>query len=473
MMENSMQTPLANVAYIDDDRLHLEALVEKFKKKGLAVQTFIDAQTALSFINKNPDQFKIVIVDFLLGEARGDQVVRAIKTINSNTHAVILSSELNRQIIKICQVSGADQVYDKRSTSDVLLRLSEVAKLKIKTRPQSRIEMDRNAEVIQSVLDLSGRSGALVNVAQRVQIYSQAKENVFILGKSGVGKEKIAQAIHFNSKRKDAPFIAVNCGAISDDLVQSELFGHKKGSFSGAIYDKKGCFEEANGGTIFLDEIGEMPLHRQVSLLRVLQEKKITRVGESLSIKINVRVIAATNRDITELINEGKFREDLYYRLNVLPLFIPPLSERKEDIEPVARFVVANKNKETHQKKNISSESIEYLESQVWRGNIREMESVIKRAYAETDEMITPEHLCQKYEGIITPLEFERVSTRRNFPTWGELKEKFDEYEKKYLEKALGLANGNRSQAAKIAGIPYTSYLSKRQKFNLDFNSNI
>ena len=472
-MNNTIESKLANVAYIDDDKLHLMALVEKFRKKDLFVQTFSETDKALKFIKANPEKFKIIIVDFLLGDVRGDQVVREIKSINPKIHTVILSSELNKQVIKICRISGADQVYDKRSDTDVLLHLSEVAKLKIKNSPKSRMEMDRNSEIIQSVLNLRGRSGVLVNVAQKVQIYAKAQENVLILGKSGVGKEKIAEAIHKKSTRKEAPFIPVNCGAISDELIHSELFGHKEGSFTGAKYDKKGYFRKANGGTIFLDEIGEMPLHHQVSLLRVLQEQTITPVGGEQAIKINVRVIAATNRDLKELLREGKFREDLYYRLNVLSLNIPCLTERSEDIRPIARFIVEKKNKETNQKKRISHDAIKYLESQVWKGNIRELEAVVKKAYAETEAMIEQAHLEQDHGLTIAPLEFEKAVKKENIPTWMELKERFDEYEKKYLEKVLNLANGNRSQAAKIAGIPYTSYLSKRQKFNLDFASNI
>ena len=471
-MENLTTEKLSNVAYIDDDRLHLEALVEKFKKKGLAVQTFLDGREALSFISKNPKQFKIVIVDYILQGVRGDQVVRAIKDINPSIHTVILSSELNQNMIKSCRMGGADQIFDKRSTSDVLLRLSDVAKLQVTTTPQTKLMMSKNADIIQSILGLKGRSSGLSNVAKQVKIYSQAKENILIIGKSGVGKEQVAHAIHKNSQRKAQPFLALNCGAIPNELIQSVLFGHKKGAFSGAVSDKKGHFEAAHGGTIFLDEIGEMPLHHQVSLLRVLQEKTITRVGENQPIKINVRVIAATNRDLPELIRKGGFREDLYYRLNVLPISIPLLVERKEDIAPIANFIINLKNQDTGEDKKISHEGIKYLESQVWKGNIRELESVIKRAYAGAGDTIKVDHLCLNHESVISPLDFERLPTFKNFPTWREIREEFETYEKKYLQKTLGLAKGNKTQAAKIAGIPYTSYMSRRQKFKLDFHIN-
>ena len=460
----------ANVAYIDDDKLHLQALSEKFKKKGLVVETFSQVNEGLEFIRNRPNQFKIIIVDFIMGELRGDSVVREIKEINPKIHTAVLSSELNRQVIKICQLSGADHIYDKRSNSDVLLRLAEIAKSKLKMQPRSQEQMEENGKVIKSTLRLYGRSSALAHVSAQVKTYADCPESVLILGKSGVGKEKIAEAIHDNSNRKDGPFIVVNCAAISKDLIQSELFGHKKGSFSGAIYDKKGCFEEANGGTIFLDEIGDMPLEHQVNLLRVLQERKITRVGESRPMRINVKVIAATNQDIGNLSIQGKFREDLLYRLNELSILIPPLSERKEDIEPIAKFIISEKNKATFQNKEISSDAIEYLESRLWPGNIRELEAAIKRAYVESDQVICSENFkMHSVEKNNNPLEFEYLINSIAVPKWHELKQEFDRYEKKYLEKVLSLAHGNRSKAAKLAGIPYTSYLSKRQRFNLDF----
>ena len=462
-----------NIAYIDDDNFHLEVLVERFQKKSLAVQTFSDADEAINFIKKNPNQFKIIIVDFVLQGIYGDQVIKSIKEINSDIHTVILSSELTNKVTRLCHLAGADHIYDKRSNMDVLLQLSEVAKIKINKYPKSQIEIDENTEIIQSILNLKGRSGILVNIAQRVQIYAQNKENVLILGKSGVGKEKIAEAIHLNSLRKDGPFIPVNCGAISGELVQSELFGHVKGAFTGAISDKKGYFQEANGGTIFLDEIGEMPLNHQVSLLRILQERKVTPVGSGHPVKVNARVIAATNKDLKKLVREGKFREDLYFRLNVLPLNIPSLEERKEDIAPIAQFIVDRKNRETNQSKKISHEAIKYLESLVWKGNIRELEGVLKRGYAGAESTISKSHICQDDEYILGPLDFERAMTKERFPTWQDLKSKLEEYEKKYLQKALGLAGGSRSMAAKMAGLPYTSYVHKRKRFSLDFDTNI
>jgi two-component system nitrogen regulation response regulator GlnG len=458
----------ANVAYIDDDKLHLDALADKFRQSTLEVQTYSEPSKALSFIKKNPNQFKIVIVDYVLGnEAFGDQVVREIKRINPKIHTIILSSEVDKRLTEICQRAGADGVYDKRSGTDVLISLSKIARLKIKDHPQSRMELDKNSEYIKSILNLIGRSGALAKVARKVEIYSQSKDTVLILGKSGVGKEEIAKAIHKNSDRSHGPFIALNCGAFAKDLIQSKLFGHRKGSFTGAMTDQKGSFENANGGTIFLDEIGEMPIDQQVNLLRAIQERTVTPVGSDRPVSFNARIIAATNKDLKQMVIDGKFRDDLYYRLNVLPLSVPPLSERTEDIEPLVRHFARGKK--------ISDEALGHLNSRLWQGNVRELQGIIQKGHTEAGhgEMIELAHLLDPNMEIGTPFEFEQATKKESFPSYKELKKEFEAFEKKYLEKALTLANGNMSEAARIACIPYTSYLSKRQKFKLDFNPNI
>lgn len=292
---------------------------------------------------------------------------------------------------------------------------------------------------------------------------------VLITGESGTGKELLARAIHDYSPRKDKPFVAINCGAIPENLIESELFGHKKGAFTDATRDKKGLFEEANGGTIFLDEIGELPLHLQVKLLRALQEQQIRRVGDEEIISIDVRVVAATLRDLEEDVENGRFRDDLYYRLNVVSLHIPPLRERREDIPVLVEYLVKKHSKKLNLPlKVVSQEASTCLSNHYWKGNVRELENCLERALVlgETAELALedlPDAVKQATQQSEDSLNFSDTVDDNNLS----IKQRTRALEMALILRALKKTKGNRTHAAKVLEISHRALLYKLKEYGL------
>lgn len=284
---------------------------------------------------------------------------------------------------------------------------------------------------------------------------------MLILGESGTGKELFAHATHNNSKRKEYPFIKVNCGSIPFELLESELFGYEEGAFTGAKKGGKiGKFKAADKGTIFLDEIGDLPMNMQVKLLRVLQDKEIERIGSNYTEKIDVRIISATNKDLEKMTQEGKFRLDLYYRLNVISIHIPPLRERKEDIPILSRYLVEKISKDENiEVGGIENTSIEYLNKYDWPGNVRELENIIERAinFLEEEKVIKPKHLPAKITGIVKEKD-------RNIKS---LKSTVEEVERECIIDSIMMADGNKTKAAEMLGISRTSLYEKILKYNI------
>lgn len=457
------------VIAIDDDEMFLTATQTLFNEKSIPLATFTNPEKALRAIKQGKIErspFRMAIVDFDM-PIKGHEVIRSIKKIDPSIHTVVLSASLSKEESSLCTQAGADHIYLKQKSKEVILLISEVASLKVKRGVLSNEEKEANNDWIKKILGLRGYSSALANVANEVDKYALAGENVLITGQSGVGKEQVARSIHINSKRS-GNFIPINCGAISKDLVESELFGHTKGSFSGATGNKTGKFVAANFGTIFLDEIGEMPLDLQVKLLRVLQEREVVPVGSNTTTKIDVRVVAATNRDLMAEVKKGHFREDLYYRLNILPIHIPPLSERKEDIEPIAKFIVEAKNRETKQKKEITSDAVELLKNYAWPGNIRELGGKIRKAYTLADQIIDRSSFSDQFTESDMTTVLNEIEHPEDFPTYEEFVDKVRNHlERVYLEKAMVLANGKRAEAARLTKLPYTTYIHKRKTLGL------
>jgi two-component system response regulator AtoC len=304
----------------------------------------------------------------------------------------------------------------------------------------------------------------MLNIFEVIKKVAPYKSTILITGESGTGKELVARALHYSSDRSQRPFIPVNCGAIPENLLESELFGHVKGAFTDAIRTKKGLFEEADGGTLFLDEIGELPSQLQVKLLRVLQDGEIRRVGDSKSIQIDVRIIAATAKDLTKEVNESRFREDLFYRLNVLPIHIPPLRERKEDIPLLVPHFI-NKYSESMNKNvvGITSKALDVLMNYKWYGNVRELENTIERAIVLTDrENIEFENLpieIQNFQDQIqlTPLAEEEYSIKKA--------SRF--LEMNLIKKALKKTKGNHTHAARLLEISHRALLYKIKEYEI------
>lgn len=318
-----------------------------------------------------------------------------------------------------------------------------------------------------SVAKIIGASSGLKNVMKMVQNVAPKKNPVLILGETGTGKELIANAIHFSSQVKNGPFIKVNCGAIPENLIDSELFGHVKGAFTGAISDKKGRFERADGGTIFLDEIGELPLQAQVRLLRVLQYHEIERVGSTQSTKINIRVIAATHRNLVEMVSENQFREDLWYRLNVFPIIIPPLRQRKEDIPALANFFVEKKSRELAIKHppQMAPGELERLQQYDWYGNIRELENLVER------ELIMYQEGALMFNSLPSNRTAEKTVSDQSPPENGKILT-LDETMAAYISKTLTITNGKirgPKGAAELLGIKATTLEARMDKLDIKY----
>ena len=315
-------------------------------------------------------------------------------------------------------------------------------------------------------MEIIGRSPAIKRVFRLIEKVAPTESTVLILGESGTGKELVARAIHQKSRRKDGPFIPVNCGAIPEELLESELFGYEKGAFTGANRSKPGRFELAHGGTIFLDEIAEMSPKLQVKLLRILQEKTIERLGSERSIPVNIRIIAATNRHLEKEVAEGRFREDLYFRLNVIPIKLPPLRERREDIPLLAEhFLQKFCEREEVPVKRLSEEALECLLSYSWPGNVRELENLMERLVILTEDEIIkredlPEYLCKP--------PAVRINLLEDFPPEGlDLQETLKEMEKSLILKALEASGGVKSKAAQLLRLNRTTLIEKMKRLGL------
>lgn len=459
----------ARVIAIDDDEMFLTATRALFNDKQIPLATYTDSQKALRAIaeaKKDHSPFRMAIVDYNM-PTKGHEVVRSIKQIDPSMHTVVLSACLSNEEAKLCTHAGADHIYLKQKSKEMILLIAEVASLKVKHGKLTNEEKEVNNEWIKKILGLRGYSSALAQVGNEVSKYAMAGENVLVTGQSGVGKEQVARSLHDQSKRS-GNFVAINCGAIAKDLVESELFGHTKGSFSGATSNKAGKFMAANFGTLFLDEIGEMPLDLQVKLLRVIQEREVVPIGSNSSAKVDVRIVAATNRDLLEEVKKGSFREDLYYRLNILPIHIPPLSERKEDIEPIAKFIIEQKNQEMKLDKVITDDAIKMLMLHAWPGNIRELGARIRKAYTLADKVIDRSAFMDLCSEDDVASSLNGIQCLEEFPPYEEFVEKIRNHlERIYLEKAMILANGKRAEAAKLTKLPYTTYIHKRKKLGL------
>lgn len=324
-------------------------------------------------------------------------------------------------------------------------------------------ELKRTQKLGKAFEPIVGRSGQLLDALAVASKAAETHSTVLIRGESGTGKELIARAIHYASRRKNGPFVRVNCPAIPSPLLESELFGHEKGSFTGALYQKLGKFELADGGTIFLDEIGEMDREMQSKLLRVLQEKEFERVGGTQTIKVDVRIIAATNRNLESMVKSGEFREDLYYRLNVVPIFLPALRERKQDIPDLAEHFLKKLSGELEKNvKGITRRAVKYLLSYDWPGNVRELENVIERAINLTDDDVIDVDDLPSY---ITGQDMDKMHFLVNLDTSGEVAP-FEEYEKEIIKLALRKYRSFNA-AGKALGITHKTVAAKARKYGL------
>ena len=451
-----------------DDELSVREFFEiLLKKEGYDVVLAKDGRDALQYL-KN-EEFDLVITDLNMKDIDGMKLLKDTKLLQSSVPFIMVTAFATTDSAVEAMKEGAfDYVSKPFKIDEIKLTIKKALDTK-KLASENKI-LKSELQNKYNFSNLLGESPAMQRIYDLIRKTSATRTNVLISGESGTGKELVARAIHFNSSRKDRHFVTVNCGAIPENLIESELFGHVKGSFTGAVASKQGLFEVAHRGTIFLDEIGELPLQMQVKLLRVIQERSFLRIGSTDTIDVDVRIIAATNKDLAEEVRNKNFREDLFYRLNVIQVKLPPLRHRKEDIPLLSEHFLRKYATETGKNvRNISLKAMERLIAYDYYGNVRELENIIERSVAlEAGQEIQPESLpgnvlhpkSQREEFSVqearTQLEVGNVALDRLM----------DAFEKDLLLKALDKTRGSRTKAAKLLGISCRSirYRLKKHK---------
>jgi len=447
------------VLLIDDDINLCKVIGYQLQKAGYEVETAFRGKEGLEKFKEG--SFEVVLSDIQMPDLSGIQVLEEIRRLDQNVVVIMITAYGSvENALKACHLGANDYLTKPFSIEQLLFVIKKATKLQ--ELQEENLELKQELVEKHRFGNLIARSSKMEEVLKMAMKVARSDSTVLILGESGTGKELLARAIHFNSPRKDGPFITVNCPSIPDNLLESELFGHVKGAFTGALRDRKGKFLQADGGTLFLDEIGDLRLDLQAKVLRALQEREIEPVGGEKLIKINVRVIAATHQNLEERIHDGRFREDLYYRLSVVPITLPPLRERKEEIPYLVDYFVQKYGR--GQKYEIDPLIYEYLKAYDWPGNIRELENVVERAVVlATDNKINleslPPNLLHTTSSVRTPngpdvLALEDLS--------------LENIERQAIQKALEKSEGNRSKAARILKIPRHVLLYRMKKLGLE-----
>ena len=448
------------ILVVDDESAQRLILSGHLKQKGFKVLEAASGNDALSIVNEK--LIDIIITDFKMPDLTGLDLLKKVKATNLEITVVMVTAFGTIETAVEAMKEGA---YDYLTKPIDLDELDLVIK-KILERQQLLSENRMLKEQLVEKYNLSGivanskKMESVLNVAIRA---ADSKATILIRGESGTGKEVLAKAIHFASPRSDKPFIAVSCAALNENLLESELFGHEKGAYTGADKLRRGRFELADEGTLFLDEIGDLPISTQIKLLRVLQEEQFERVGGSQTLSVDVRIIAATNRNIEQLINDGKFREDLFYRINVVTIEIPPLKERKEDILPLIDFFIDKFIKDTSKKKaEFSKEALDVLIKYDYPGNIRELENIVHHSIVlSRNEIILTDDLPLGIKNLESEEQFQKPSDTLTLP------EQVETFEKKMIIEALHESNNNQSKAAKALGISEGNLRYKLEKLGL------
>lgn len=437
----------------DEDTLR-SSLKRVFAREGYEVDVSPDAETAIELVREKV--YDLIVTDIILPNMGGIELLKHIKEEIPEQIVIIITAFASLETAIEALRAGAYDYVIKPIIHEEIKQIVRNA-LKQKTLQKENIYLKKQINRQYDFSKIIGQSDSMQRIINEVTKIANAKSNVLLLGETGTGKELIARAIHFNSNRADKPFIPINCSAIPENLLESELFGHVKGAFTGAIVSKKGLFEEANGGTIFLDEIGDLSINLQSKLLRVLEDQEIRPVGGTQSIKVDIRFISATNKDIVSAVKEGSFREDLFYRINVITIKLPPLRERKEDIELLVRHFIQKFSIELGKKVNgIDEEALNYIKKYSWPGNIRELQNVIERAILIADNsIISSEHLPE-----------EMVSNNNSFYEYAiSNKLSIEEYTKSFIQRYQN--DYTEQELADMLGITRKSLWEKRKKWSM------
>lgn len=446
------------ILLVEDDVAFCTMLKTFLQKKDFAVDAVYTATEALNLIKDN--LYDAVISDVRLPDKEGLEILRAVKEKNSKTEVIMMTSYAEVSMAVNAIKEGALDYIAKPFHPEVILRAINEA-LDSEKSSEKIVSVKTNSSERKSAGDsyIKGVSDASEKLNNYIELVAPTNMSVLIMGESGTGKEQIAKSIHDKSKRSTAPFVAVDCGAIPKELASSEFFGHVKGSFTGAVNNKTGHFEAANGGTLFLDEIGNLSYGLQVQLLRALQERKVKPVGSNEEIKVNIRVIAATNEDLFELVKKGEFREDLYHRLNEFSVKVPPLKERQDDLMIFANYFLDSANQELEKDvEGFSNAVITAFQSYSWPGNLRELKNVVKRAVLLSSG--------DQIETSVLPSEVLSATQDDKPETSYSLFKNKNEQE--MILNALEKTHGNKSKAAKLLSIDRKTLYNKLKQYDIN-----
>lgn len=461
-----MNDPI-KILVVEDNATMREGITEVLQTQRYQVVTASNGRDALSLFKKH--RADLVITDYKMSPVDGLTVLKEIKSVAPDTEVILITAFGTVDVaVEAMKLGAADFITKPFSPDELSVKIEKITRIFLERRQfiktnEENLYLRSEIEGQYNFGEIIGTSAKMQEIFQLVQKSAVSDSSVVIYGESGTGKELVARAIHYSSQRKDRPFIKVNCAALSETLLESELFGHEKGSFTGAIKTKKGRFELADTGTLFLDEIGEISQNVQVKLLRVLQEQEFERVGGEETLSVNTRIIAATNKNLQEEVKKGCFREDLYYRLHIIPLHLPPLRERREDIPKLIDFFVQRLEKDMARRHiEISPEVYDRLSNYRWPGNVRELENVIERAVvlSNNDRL-----MAEDFASLGQPVSEFGVQLE-DVEKMG-LDSALEKIEKSMIEKALLKTQGVRSEAARILGVKTSAFYYKLEKYGL------
>ncbi len=453
-----MKKHKGKILIVEDERSMREVLKILLEGENHEVTTASDGIEGLACIEK--DIFDLVITDMKMPKSDGFEVLKKIKEISPDTIVIMITAFGTKDsAVEAMKLGAYDYIHKPFNIDEIRLIVRKALEKKRLSEELSILK--QKVEVTFALENIIGQSPKMQELFRLIGKVAQSNSNALITGESGAGKELVATALHNLSHRKEKNFVAINCAAFPEGLLESELFGHMKGAFTGAVYNKQGLFEIADGGSVLLDEIGEMPTNLQAKLLRVIENGTFRRIGGTTDIKVDVRIISATNKDLKEEISAARFREDLFYRLNVVPINIPPLRERKEDI-PLLIDHFLKKSAENH--KRISPEAIGILMDYSWKGNVRELENVIERIALLSDkDEITPRDLPSEVIGYRGDFKAVPDLTEEGV----DIEKIVSDIEKKYLLQALERAEGVKTDAAKLLNLSFRSFRHRLHKYGI------
>ncbi|MBI4394781.1 MAG: sigma-54-dependent Fis family transcriptional regulator [Candidatus Omnitrophica bacterium] len=463
MMNRERET----IFVIDDEPHILTMIKEALEEEGYQVSCYQNPLEGLEEARRrNPD---LIIADLLMPELNGLELIHKIKTFNPEINVLVITGHASLDsAIGAIRAGASDYMIKPFKIADLLDAVRKALsqkRLAPKSSTQSKTLSDR-----YQTKNLIGTTAEMKEIFQLIEKIAKTESTVLVIGESGTGKEMVARSVHYQSRRKKGPFVSVNCAALPENLLESELFGYEKGAFTGAVASKVGLFELAESGTFLLDEVGDLSVNLQAKLLRVLQERILKRLGGVKDIPVDFRLIAATSKNLPEEIKSGRFREELFYRINVIPIMMPPLRKRREDIPTfVSYFLEFYSNKHmTNRKPTIAKEALAVLENYAWPGNIRELENVIERIVAFSDS------------DLITVTDVEKALQKGNFSSdkikpinkSSDLKENLEVYERELIEQAIQKSKGNKNKAAKQLNLTRQALQYKISKYGIHFSSN-